>query len=397
MAPVTTSNFTDARSQPFRPRLGWIPIMDRYLFLETLGPFIFGVGIFSAVAVSIGVVFELVRKVTESGLPLGIAVEVFLLRLPSFIVLALPMSMLLAALMAYSRLSSNSELTALRSCGVSAYRFVVPALIFSLLVTGLTFGVQEALVPAANTRARETLEAALQSERPAFRDSNILYQQYEVVKRPDGGRDDVLQRLFYAQRYDGQQMYNLTILDFSRGQLNQILSAQRGLWNAEKAAWDFYDGTIYLVDPKGDYRSVVTFQQHQLNLPRTPLDLTKRRRDSAEMSIAEAKEYLEIIRQGGNTKRAQRLEVRIAQKYAFPFICIVFGLLGAALGVTPNQRTSRATGFGISVLIIFCYYLLDFISGAMGVQGTIPPFIAAFLPILFGLGVGLLILKRAAR
>ncbi len=396
MAPVTTS-LPDVRERSSPFGLGFVPIMDRYLFLEILGPFIFGVGIFSAVSVSIGVVFDLVRKVTESGLPMGIAVQVFLLKMPSFIVLALPMSMLLASLMAFSQLSASSELTALKSCGVSAYRFVVPAIVFSALVTGITFGFQEALVPAANTQSREALEAALESDRPAFQDSNILYQQFESVKRPDGGRDDVLRRMFYAQRYDGKQMYNLTIMDFASGQLNQIVSAKTGFWNEQVRKWDFRNGTIYLVAPDGSYKSTASFEEHQLNIPRTPLDLTRRRRDTTEMTIAEATEYLGIIRQGGNEKRARKLEVRIAQKYAFPFVCMVFGLLGAALGVVPNQRTSRATGFGISVLIIFCYYLLDFISGAMGIQGTLPPFLSAFLPILSGLVVGLFILRRAAR
>jgi len=49
---------------------------------------------------------------------------------------------------------------------------------------------------------------------------------------------------------------------------------------------------------------------------------------------------------------------------ALPFVCVVFGLVGAALGTT--QHTGRATGFGISVVVIFSYYL-NFISDALGV------------------------------
>ncbi len=380
-----------------RSLFGWIPIMDRYILGQLIGPFLFGVGIFTAVALSIGVVFDLVRKVTESGLPLGIALEVFLLKMPSFIVLAFPMSILLATLMAYSRLSSDSELTALRSCGISAYRFVVPALILSVWVTGLTFVFSEAIVPAATAQANTTLKMALEGDRPQFKDNNILYEQYERVQQPDGSKANIMKRLFYAERYDGERMQKLTILDFSRGEVSQILTADSAMWNIKENTWDFFDGSIYLVSASGSYRNIVTFEQHQLNIPKTPLDLTKRNRDSTEMNIAESKEYLQLLEQGGNRKKAQKLEVRIAQKYAFPFICIVFGLIGASLGVVPNQRTSKATGFGLSVLIIFVYYLTEFISGALGIRGTIAPLTAAFLPIVLGLMVGAGLLIKTAR
>ena len=384
-----------ARARPWL--LGWLPIMDRYILSQLIGPFLFGVGVFSSVALSIGVVFDLVRKVTEAGLPMGIAAEVFLLKMPFFVVLAFPMSILLATLMAYSRLSGDSELTALRSCGISAYRFVVPAIVLSVMVTGLMFVFNEAIVPAAQAQANLTLKAALEGDRPQFRDENILYEQYESVKRENGDRDDVLSRLFYARKYNGEQMEGLTILDFSRGELNQILTSNTAIWNPKASTWDFFNGSIYLIASDGSYRNIVTFEQHQLNIPRTPLDLAKKRKDSTEMNIAQANERLDILEQGGDRKKARKLKVRIAQKWALPFICIVFGLVGAALGIVPNQRTSKATGFGLSVLIIFTYYVTDFIFGAMGINGTLPPYVAAFTPIALGFLIGCGLLVRSAR
>jgi hypothetical protein len=75
------------------------------------------VAAFTTVSLSVGVVFELVRRVAESGLPVAAAFQVLLLRLPSFLVLSFPMATSMATLLAYSRLSSTSELTALRSIG----------------------------------------------------------------------------------------------------------------------------------------------------------------------------------------------------------------------------------------------------------------------------------------
>ncbi len=85
-----------------------LAIMDRYLFIELLLPFLFGMGIFTSLGLSIGTLFDLVRRVTESGLMLSVALKVLLLKMPGFVSLAFPMAMLLAALMAYSRLSSDS-------------------------------------------------------------------------------------------------------------------------------------------------------------------------------------------------------------------------------------------------------------------------------------------------
>ena len=113
---------------PIRFSLHWLPLMDRWLIAELVGPLLFGIAAFTAVSLSVGVVFELVRKVAEAGLPLTAAMQVLGLRLPGFLVLSFPMATLMATLLAYSRLSGNSELTALRSVGVSTKRMVAPAL-----------------------------------------------------------------------------------------------------------------------------------------------------------------------------------------------------------------------------------------------------------------------------
>jgi lipopolysaccharide export system permease protein len=105
---------------------------------------------------------------------------------------------------------------------------------------------------------------------------------------------------------------------------------------------------------------------------------------------------MEIARVSNDTKKLRKFKLRIQQKIAFPFVCLVFGLVGASLGTRP-QRTGRATSFGISVLIIFAYYLLGFITEQLGLSSILSPFMAAWLPNLFGLAAGALLLFRAAR
>jgi lipopolysaccharide export system permease protein len=372
-----------------------LSVMDRYIMSELVLPFLFGMGLFTSLTLSIGTLFDLIRKVTESGLPLSIALQVLFLQSPRFIVLAFPMAMLLAALMAYSRLSSDSELVALRSLGVSVYRLVIPAIVMSFLVTGLTFFISDFITPAANYQASATLKEALNQKQPSFRDSNIVYPEYREVKLPDGNERTILTRLFYAEEFNGREMRGLTILDRSQEGMNQIVTSESATWNVAENTWDFFNGTIYLIAPDGSYRNIVRFDRQKLALPRAPLDLTQRR-DYGEMSIAQAQEYLEVVKLGGNQEKVRKLQVRIQEKISFPFVCIVFGLIGAALGLQP-QNTSKATSFGICVVLIFCFYLLSFISNSMGIWGILSPFTAAWLPLFLGLSAGGFLLVQAAK
>ena len=372
--------------------------MDRYLASELLAPFLFGIGAFSSLGVTIDSVFELIRKVVERGLPIGIAVNVFLLKLPNFIVYAFPLSTLLATLMTYSRLSSESELIALRACGVSVYRMVLTAVFLSFFVTGLTFLFNEQIVPAANYQATMTLEKALKSDKPTItKQDNFLYPETrEGIKQPDGSVPKILTRLYYADQFDGNQFKGLTIIDRSQAGVHQIIVAQAGEWNASQNIWDMYRGIIYLVAPNGSYRNIVRFEHQQLKLPRTAFDLVEKTRDYGEMNIAQAFEQLAVVRLGGDEQKIRKLEVRIQQKFALPFVCVVFGLVGAAMGTIP-QRTGRGTSFGVSVIVIFAYYLFYFITGAMAQAGVFSPFIGAWLPNFLFLGTGALLLRRVAQ
>jgi lipopolysaccharide export system permease protein len=379
--------------------LGQIPglsVMDRYLTIELLLPFLFGLGLFTSLGISIGTLFDLVRRVTESGLPIDVAIKILFLKMPGFIVLAFPMSMLLAALMAYSRLSSDSELIALRSIGVSLYRIVLPSLILSLVATGLTFIMNDWVAPAANYQAGITLEKALNQDNPTFKERNIIYPEYTKIKYENGGEETVLTRLFYADEFDGKEMQGLTILDRSQQGVNQIVTSKSATWNVAQNTWDFFNGTIYLIAPDGSYRNIVRFEHQQLALPRAPLDLAKRSRSEVEMSIAQAREYLSIVQLSGNETKIRKVKVRIQEKFALPFVCMVFGLIGAALGLRP-QNTSKATSFGLCVGLIFSYYLLSFITSSMGIWGILSPFMAAWSPNLLGLGAGVLLLIQTSR
>jgi lipopolysaccharide export system permease protein len=372
-----------------------LSIMDRYAIGELIPPFLFGVGAFSAIGIALGTVFELVRQLTDNDISLAIALKVLALQLPYYFSLSLPMSVLLATLLGYSRLSSDNEITALRSCGVSLVRLIMPAIALGLLLTAATFTLDQLVVPAAHYEATLTLERALNDENTFLRD-NIIYPEFKKVKRPNGDRAKTLIRLFYAEEFDGETMRGLTILDRSRPDFNQLILAESAQWNARDNIWDFANGIIYVIAPDGSYRNIIQFQHHQLSLPRNAIDFAKQDRDYIEMNLLQARERLEILRLSGDTRRIRKLEIRIQQKLALPFACVAFSLLGAVLGTKP-QRTSRSTGFGICVLMIFSFYVLMSVGDALGLSGALPTWAAAWMPTMCALSVAMALLVRVTR
>ena len=90
-----------------------IPLIDRWLLGQIVPPMIFAISAFTVISLSVGVMFDLIRKIVEYGLPLLQAIQALIYSLPSFLVLSFPMAVLLSTLLSYGKLSSNSELLAL--------------------------------------------------------------------------------------------------------------------------------------------------------------------------------------------------------------------------------------------------------------------------------------------
>jgi len=387
------------QSQKLQRHWRSLPLLDRWLFAEMLGPLLFGIAAFTAVSLSVGVVFELVRKVAEAGLPLWAAGKVLALRMPGFLVLSFPMATLMATLLAFSRLSGSSELTALRSIGVKTWRMVVPALVLAALMTLLTFVFNDVIVPSANYSASNVLDSALGRALSAQTGKNVVYSRFGRItpKEPGGNAGEGLTQLFYAKEFKNGEMQGVTLLDFSREDQQQVLTANTAVWDENRAMWEFRNGRILNIDAANNFTTSANYTSYYYPFTRAPQDVGMLPSDAAQMTVAQARRAEALLVQAGDQKEARRLRVRIQEKFAFPAICLVFGLIGSSLGVRPNSRTSRSQGFGISVLLIFGYYLMSFIFSSLGIKGTLYPFFAAWVPVLIGLGGGLVLLRKASR
>jgi lipopolysaccharide export system permease protein len=367
-----------------------ISLMDRYIFQQLSWFFLFSVSCLTALGVAVGTVAELAYKISELHLPLGIAIFIFCYKIPEYAAYALPISILLTGLMVYGRLNSDRELTALFSFGVSSYRVILPALLFSLLVTGITFLLNELIVPGANYQAN-----LIQNPYIAKTELNLQNRDIYFAEFTSGlGMSKKVQTIYYAEQYDQPELLRVTILSFSHNLLTQIITAQSAQWNQQQQTWDLDQGSISRFDRSLNSNILEKFTTKQLSFSKTIFAIASQARSPEEMNISQAKQYVNLIKDSSEPTQIAKFVVRIQQKYAFPFICVVFMLIGSALGIQYSEL-NRARSFALCVGIVFAYYCLGFTLGSLGITGVISPWLAAWLPNFIGFGVGGYLLQRA--
>ena len=366
-------------------------ILDRYLVRELLAPFLFGVAAFVSIFVAGNLLFRLTRLISEQGATFGEAALLFLYWLPGFVVLTFPMATLLAVLLSLSRLSSDSELIAMRAGGIPFYRLVTPLLIVAFLISLLTIAFNELLVPRASRAGQDLLLQVSTSERER-------QAQHLIVKEMSG---ENLKRLIYAERFQpGKRGYaatleHATVIEFTRQRPAMVWSAREARWNQRTEQWEFLDGFTQTVDPKGRPVTLrIPPSGARVDLGKNPEALRNEARDPEEMTYAELGAHIvELQRQGADINE---LAVQLHQKLAVPFACLVFALIGAPLGLRSPRSSSSGLGLAFAVMIIFCYYLVWHYLAVVGEQGILPPALAAWLPnVLTALVGGVLIWKQS--
>ena len=374
--------------------------MDRWLIAQILPPMLFAISAFTVISLSVGVMFDLIRKIVEFGLPLFLAIKVLFYSLPSFLVLSFPMAVLLSTLLAYGKLSANSELLALKSLGIKTSRIIAPAIAVSIFMTGLTFYFNDNLVPASNKLAESTLRAGIGSSFSSEKGKdNIMFSRYgskidSATNKPTK-TNHFLTHIFYASLFENNIMQEVTVLDFSRQDIQQILKAKSAVFDKKNSSWIFTNGSIVSID-QGGQTTNIQFEKYRYPFIEGPLDLARIPKDATEMSLKQALEAERIYKETGNLKEIRRIQVRIQEKFTLPCACLVFGLIGSSLGSKSNLRSSKSQGFGLSVILILIYYVMSFVFSSLGVKGLFSPIIATWLPVLISMSGGIYFLRKSS-
>jgi lipopolysaccharide export system permease protein len=357
-------------------------LLDRYMSRELVWPFLVGVAAFTAILMGTNLLFQL-AKLALSGVPLAKVLRLFFLGLPAFVVLTFPMSMLFSSLMAFGRLSGESEMVAMFASGISLYRMLIPVCIIAALVCGLTWEFNELVVPWAS-RSAETLKEEVGQVQPRTR---VILPQYE----PGGDR---LIRLALASGYDSkkQALTDVNFMQFSHGQLTFAVTAPTARFTGGKI-WEFYDATVW----EGEFTHKVKSVRYDIG--RAPDEVKSGQPKPEQMTYEELRNY--IRHQADDGIRGPLIlqnEVELQRKIALPFTSLVFAAVGAPLGIRPSRRSSGfGLGLGFSVLIIFAFYVMTSYLEVLGGQGGLDPVLAAWIPNLVTFGFGVVLLLRAPK
>ena len=362
-------------------------ILRKYLLREMILPFIFGVTAFTSIFVGTDVIFSLVNMVMDYSIELGVTLRLFLLSLPEIVVLTFPMSMLLASLLVFGRLSNSNELIAMKAGGISTYSMVLPVLIVALLVSLFTILINETVVPASQEMYNQ-LVWEIRHDEP------LPMTQRHLVISPIDSQTGRVDFILYAYRFDGdaQHMEELTVHEYAGGQVKRIIEAKEAQW--QDNIWQLKKGTIYEIDRRGRL-PIMEFDTYTMQeFQRSPEEISRADKRPREMSMQELSSFIEMRREDG--RDVSSLLVLYHQRFAIPFASFIFGLLGAPLGMQ-SSRSGSSIGLGLSIVIIFIYYAMMTIGSALGQNAIIPPFLGAWLQNFIFLLVGIVLLIKKAR
>ncbi len=357
-----------------------IRILDKYIFKQLIGPFLFGFFLFVTI-IAIDPLMSTLQSIVNENVPMSVMGRWFLNRLPQDMIFTFPMSVLLANLLVFGRMSKDSETTALRAGGTNFYRILLPVVIFALMITLFSFLFNEMVVPTANQEAR-----------------NIRRQEILRLVEPEATENSVMRTsdgaFAYARKvYEKRGLMEKVLLEYydERGVLERRISAATAEWDG--SAWvlksvieQSYSESAGLASPSTRPEMRIT------GIEESPEDFARQSKKPNEMSYTELSDRIDAYERSQFMDTTE-MRVGLAMKTSLPFASFFFAIIGASFGLT-NSRSGAFIGFGVSILIIFVYYVMMSLFSALGKSGFLPPMLAAWAQNIIFAFVGFYIVKR---
>lgn len=360
--------------------------LDRYVLGEIIGPLALGFLIYTFIML-LRLLFRMADLIIRSEVPPDVVGRLFLLSLPNIVVLTIPMSFLFAVLLAVGRLSADSELVAIRACGISLFTLYRPILVLSALLTAVNTYLMLETLPEGNHALRQ-----MQAE--------ILSRSIseEVQPRIPTGFEN--QTLFVFEVRPGERRWRGVFLaKSSPGGETELHIAEWG----EARRSD--DGTQMFLSLHDSF-----FHQVDLNAPPTEYRNAFHSKVDLPIEIQSPRQAASSVRRGLRELRFRDLKrtlddpetppavrnlatVEMQKKFSIPAACLVFGLLGLPLGFT-SARGGRSSGFALSLFVILIYYILISLGEDFASRGLVPAWISVWIANLILLLVGLFLLAR---
>jgi LPS export ABC transporter permease LptF/LPS export ABC transporter permease LptG len=366
--------------------------LHRYIIAEIVGPMGLGFLVYTFILL-LRFLFQSAEMIIRRGLPVSIVGELLLVTVPNIVVLTLPMSLLFGILIAVGRLSSDSELTAMRSCGISLVSLYRPVLLVSAVLTALNVLLMINIVPRANHSLQQLRLDILTQTMSQQVEPRVFYQEWVgksvyVFETPPPGRR--WKGVFLAETEPNTQKQQVTVADW--GEIKVDAAGERVvmvLTNAVRHTVDLSRPVSYEISRHKELD--VVLEDQFTSEQKAKMAASKGVR---ELSFAELRR---LRRDRTAPAEARNLAlVEMHKKFSIPFACLVFGLFALPLGIN-NRRGGKTSGFAISIGVIVVYYIMLNDGEEAARYGKLSAGLAMWLPNLVLAALGIFILLRRNR
>jgi len=345
-------------------------ILDKYLIRQFVQTIIFGLFAFTVLFVVIDAMENLDDFIDQS-VPAFKILHFYFVFSPEIIKLMTPVAILFAALFTAGKASNSSELTAMRSSGMSIYRFMTPFLIttFAISLFSVYFGGY--LVPMAN-KTKVLIEQVYLKKGFNFSESNIYFQD---------SKTRIISLGFFNSSTNSASRVSIESFNNSDlTQMNSRIDVPKLSYDSLSGNWIATNGVERLFE--NDKQRAIYFDSLKIDyLNFRPLDLAKKQRKPQEMNLDELDELIKTLERTGNDPTATLIEYH--SRIAFAFTSLIIVLFG--LPISANRRKGGlAIQVGISILATFIYLVFMKVSQAFGKNGELEPLLTAwFANLLF--------------
>ncbi len=277
-------------------------ILWRYILKEHVGPFLFAMSIITLVFL-MNLVFRELGRILSKGLEFSLILEFFFLNMAWIIALAVPMAVLVATLMAFGRLSGDSEIIAMKAGGISIIHMIMPVVITSIGLALSLIWFNNHILPEFNHRTR-LLANDIARKRPT------LNLEAGVVMKDIPNINILVQSLEETQ--DTAYVKSIWIEDNRKKEKSKYIFSKSGKIFANPATahlvMELYDGEMHELDLKTmEKYTRLTFPQQRLTIEIPGMSLERSssehrgdREKSAKMMMEEVRQNHEMIKERYN-------------------------------------------------------------------------------------------------
>jgi len=363
-------------------------IVNRYIFLEMIPPFILNLVFFTFVFL-MAKILDITKMIVNYRVSISSVFLMMIYSIPYFLEFVIPMSIMMSILLTFLQLSADNEIVALKAGGLSVYRLLPPVMLFCLLGFLLTGFMSIYGMPWGRLSFKElTLE--------------VVSSHANIGLKERTFNDSFSGVMLYMNKVDlkTKTLINVFIEDKRNKNVVSTVVAPRGhmFGQADKSSFHLrlYDGSINQVDLKNQATHSIKFDTYDVNLDfkRTMSAAKGRPKDESEMNLVELRRHIHAFKQ--KDARYFNALIEFHKKFSLAFACFALGVLAVPLGIQ-SQSAKRSFGLGLGLFFFLLYYLMLSAGLVFGEAGIYPPAIGMWLPNIVTGGLGLFLLDRTAK